>query len=432
MKKIYTIIIISLIGCGFSANAQSAYTLDWGTSFSTAWTAGSSTAHTTKTFGTSNITATVSFASPEVNALSSFAGFTSPQISSAGFPFNSQLGSNVSNLALGMDLASSSNYVDITITFSAPVNNVTFNIADIDKSANNSNTYYDEVLVTGVNGGTSVTNPTLAKLNGTLVNNTTDTVIISGNIAHSNTTSGRGGNTPSNGTDQNGTVTVNFGIVPLTSVTIRYRNTAGAQANPAQQAIGIGNINFQKASLLPVILNNFSAALTNNEIELDWQTSQELNSDKFIVEKSTDGINWQTIAVVAAAKNSDITKNYSITDGQVLAINYYRLKEVDADGSYTYSKVVKITKAEKTDFSVKIFPNPVTATATVTTSSSVSKTVHIGVFNSNGIQVKEITKQLTIGTNNIDIPAVSTLPNGMYTVVMSGNNTAASLQFIKQ
>lgn len=187
-------------------------------------------------------------------------------------------------------------------------------------------------------------------------------------------------------------------------------------------------------SLLPVTFTSFSATMVNNTALIAWTTQQEYNSDRFIIEKSNDGINWNVLTSVPAAQTSNSPKNYSSTDVQVQAVNYYRLKEVDLDGSYQFSKVVKITIAEKNSFAVKIFPNPVTSTATIAASSDTNKTIHIKIISSNGTQVKEMTKQLYAGTNNIDIPAVNTFANGMYTIVISNNeNTApATLRFIKQ
>ncbi|RYG03858.1 MAG: hypothetical protein EOO02_07470, partial [Chitinophagaceae bacterium] len=327
--------ILILILCTNVINAQT-YTMNWGTNFSPAWTAGSSATRTTTSIGASGVTATVTLTSNESTAMSSVTAFSSPMVSSGGTPFTTQLGSNVANLALAMDLNANTSYVDVKIDFSSAVNNVTFNIADIDKVNSTSTTYFDEVLVTGSNGVISVT-PSLSKHNGTAQNATVDSVLISGNIARANTTSGRGSNSPSSTADQNATVTVNFGTTGITTMTIRYRNATGANANPAVQGIAIGNISFsQNTLILPVVLTSFNARVKNNGAEINWSTSQETKSEKFLVEKSEDGKVWNTIANVAAAKSSTTTKDYSAFDATPGAVNYYRLKQVDIDGAYSY------------------------------------------------------------------------------------------------
>jgi Secretion system C-terminal sorting domain len=104
------------------------------------------------------------------------------------------------------------------------------------------------------------------------------------------------------------------------------------------------------------------------------------------------------------------------------------LKEVDKDGAYVYSKVLKIAGKENNNSSVKVFPNPVTSSATLSVNSKENKTATIKVYSNSGKLVKQITRQLGMGTTNIDIPSVNTLANGMYTVMMDNS----AVQFIKQ
>ena len=131
--------------------------------------------------------------------------------------------------------------------------------------------------------------------------------------------------------------------------------------------------------------------------------------------------------------NSSLPVNYTSADVQPYAITYCRLKQVDLDGAYVYSKVLRMIK-ENNNFSIKVFPNPVTSIATITTTSKENKSVHIKVYSNNGMLVNEMTRQITTGTNNIDIPSVSSLAIGMYTVTIddSGNNQPGVARFIKQ
>ncbi|MET0242164.1 MAG: T9SS type A sorting domain-containing protein [Flavitalea sp.] len=422
-----------LILCTNVLTAQT-YTMNWGTNFSPAWTAGSSATRTTTSIGASGVTATVALTSNESTAMSSVTAFSSPMVSSAGNPFTTQLGSNVANLALAMDLNANTSYVDVKIDFSSAVNNVTFNIADIDKVNSTSTTYFDEVLVTGSNGVVSVT-PSLSKHNGTSQLASRDSVLISGNIARANTTSGVGSNSPSTTTDQNATVTVNFGSTSITTMTIRYRNATGAQANPAAQAIAIGNISFsQNTLILPVVLTSFNAHTKNNGAEITWSTSQEAKSEKFLVEKSTDGKIWNTITTVAAAKSSTTTKNYSAFDATPEAVNYYRLKQVDIDGTFTYSKTVTLTTSGGNKIEAKVYPNPVTSAATVSINSPASANATIALFNIGGVKISSVNTNLEAGYNNIALANVSTLKTGTYLVIVT--NTADKSQdtfkFVKQ
>lgn len=186
-------------------------------------------------------------------------------------------------------------------------------------------------------------------------------------------------------------------------------------------------------STLPVKLSDFSGTWYNNHVSLTWTTQQELNAASFIVEKSSDGNSWQTLTTVAANGNSNIATVYYATDAQPYLVTYYRLKQVDKDGAYEYSKVIKVMGTQKNDVSIRLYPNPVVNTATIATSSTSARAVVVKVFSSNGTQVKEFKKQLNAGFNTIDIPSVNTLTTGIYTVVMEGNVNGQLLtaQFVK-
>ena len=185
---------------------------------------------------------------------------------------------------------------------------------------------------------------------------------------------------------------------------------------------------------LPVTLTNFAASWINNIVALNWTTEQELNSDKFIVEKSTDGSNWQVLNIVAASGNSMTLKKYTTTDEHPNTVNYYRLKQVDINGIYVYSKVIRMNAEGTVNAAIRVFPNPAVANATVSVTSTGNQAVKIKVYNNSGILMKELARQLIIGTNNIDIPGVNTLSGGLYIVTVedvSGNRIGA-VQFIKQ
>lgn len=110
---------------------------------------------------------------------------------------------------------------------------------------------------------------------------------------------------------------------------------------------------------LPVTLTSFTATRRNNTGLLQWQTSQELNSKSFTIEKSTDGTLYIPIGTVEAAGNSQAIINYQFTD-PVLANgnNHYRLRMNDIDGRSGHSDI-RIIQAENTSFNLQVFPNPV-------------------------------------------------------------------------
>lgn len=96
--------------------------------------------------------------------------------------------------------------------------------------------------------------------------------------------------------------------------------------------------------VLPVTLLNFHGQLNNNII-LDWSTSAETNSKYFDLQKSNDGYDFYSIGTVNAFGTSNFQHNYTFTDKQVNQLNYYRLKMVDIDGHFIYSKTILIKSA---------------------------------------------------------------------------------------
>lgn len=113
------------------------------------------------------------------------------------------------------------------------------------------------------------------------------------------------------------------------------------------------------SAALPVSLLSFTATGDNGKTLLNWSTAQEQNSDHFDIEHSTDGISFSSIGQVAAANNSSLKTDYSFTDAMPVAgANYYRLKMVDLDGQFTYSKVAIVNFQAGGPSVVAAYPNP--------------------------------------------------------------------------
>lgn len=121
---------------------------------------------------------------------------------------------------------------------------------------------------------------------------------------------------------------------------------------------GYGMWKSSTLTVLPISLLSFSGSLQKDNITVQWATSSESNSKQFELEKSFDGVNFRTIATIAAAGNSSSIKNYSYQDKEVPAEkNYYRLKSVDIDGRSTRSNVI-LVKFEGATQGLVIMGNP--------------------------------------------------------------------------
>ena len=110
---------------------------------------------------------------------------------------------------------------------------------------------------------------------------------------------------------------------------------------------------------LPVTLIGFSGRKEGMISELNWRTASETNSKNFEVEHSIDVKNWLSIGSLNSAIESKTTHNYTFThNNPVAGANYYRLKMIDQDNTFSYSKIVNLFFED--DFKIVIHPNPVT------------------------------------------------------------------------
>ena len=164
------------------------------------------------------------------------------------------------------------------------------------------------------------------------------------------------------------------------------------------------------AIVLPVELTDFTAIPVDNDyVILNWTTVSEANSDKFIIERSTDGENWEEISEINAAGNSTSVINYEYFDYRAISgDNYYRLIQVDIDGR-RYNSPVTYASLTSND-ELLVYPNPASA-GTQITIQNILNGDKIYIRNSSGnIALEEIAYSIS-GSLKIDI---TNLQPGMY------------------
>lgn len=111
-------------------------------------------------------------------------------------------------------------------------------------------------------------------------------------------------------------------------------------------------------SFLPVELTSFRGAALNDQVELHWTTATELNNDFFAIEHSTDGIAFRTVGQVKGAGTTSEEVQYEFMHRKPIAgTNYYRLKQVDFDGTVDYSDLIAVDMYKRSG-GISVFPNP--------------------------------------------------------------------------
>lgn len=170
-------------------------------------------------------------------------------------------------------------------------------------------------------------------------------------------------------------------------------------------------------TLLPVKLLLFNLKKVKTTILISWTTTQEINSNYFIVQHSLDGNNWTGITKISAAGSSNSNINYQFTDNApILGINYYRLMQVDKNEVTTFSTAMNIQFAVNTD--VSITPNPTNGFTTISWSQYYNAANKVSVLNTNGTVIKEITTNEQYYKLN-----TSSFSKGIYYIkVLNGKN----------
>jgi len=204
------------------------------------------------------------------------------------------------------------------------------------------------------------------------------------------------------------------------SVTFIASNTATHITISGDPSLNSGNRwtfidNFEKISTLPVELVNFNASSVNNKlVQLDWQTASEINNDYFTIERSVDGTDWKELTQINGSGSSSSLLNYSVNDyNPYLGVSYYRLKQTDFDGQYSYSQISSVN-IQKTRYSeIEIYPNPTKNQITILGSSYELEQVKI--YNVLGQDVTILTEKIINNESKIIINLLN-LNTGMYYV----------------
>jgi hypothetical protein len=182
-------------------------------------------------------------------------------------------------------------------------------------------------------------------INGTFENkNNSNTVTINGNMTvHGTFTNGNGGIVSGSGN-----LTLMSGPATNTGTTFGCTGMDPCTSYPCI---------VEPCTVLPIQLISFNATTKNKSVELEWATATEKNNDFFTVEKSIDGIEYIPVATYKGAGNSEYLLLYNATDNTPYpGISYYRLKQTDFDGKYTYSLPVAVRI--QTSGSYQLIPNP--------------------------------------------------------------------------
>jgi hypothetical protein len=179
--------------------------------------------------------------------------------------------------------------------------------------------------------------------------------------------------------------------------------------------------------ILPVEFIELKAEHINNFVKVSWATESELNNEYFVVERSKDAINFETVSTVQGAANTSTRNSYSVNDNNPYeGITYYRIKQYDFDGYFKYSNIVAVN-IKPIDETVVIYPNPVSANGVLEISTVETAEQILSIFDVTGKLVYSKKYILVAGKNQL-ILETNGLSRGVYFVKIGDINT----KFIKE
>jgi hypothetical protein len=180
--------------------------------------------------------------------------------------------------------------------------------------------------------------------------------------------------------------------------------------------------------VLPLAWKFVKAQLVNSTSLVSWATSQEINTSMFEIEHSENGIRFVKLGEVAAAGNSSTVSNYNFTHAKpVTGFNYYRIKQIDLDGNYTYSAIVKVLNKNDVKQTI-IAPNPVIDVLNIVEPITIYIS-SVEVYDGKGALL--IRKLVNRDEQVYSLP-VSMLANGNYVLKVNYKTGSKTMSFIKQ
>jgi len=191
----------------------------------------------------------------------------------------------------------------------------------------------------------------------------------------------------------------------------------------------------QTTDIVPVELLAFKASVRNSDVELLWSTASELNNMGFEIERSIDNQdNFVTVGFVNGKGNSTEINYYSFTDNpQLSGVNqlYYRLKQIDFDGTFSYSDVVNVSYDVPAEFVLsQNYPNPFNPSTMISYFVPKESFVSIKVYDFLGREVTTLVNETRVVGSYETVFDASNLPSGAYFYTLIAENYSSTKKMI--
>ena len=238
-----------------------------------------------------------------------------------------------------------------------------------------------------------------------------------------------------------GVVTANRGVCDLSNGNFLTTNAAGlfeingTTGDTVRQIIaGVSGrfISPYDLAIIPVELTSFVGSSSNGNVELNWTTATELNNSGFEIQRSVDEYNFSKIGFVTGYGTTTDPKTYSFMDySSTTGKQYYRLRQIDFNGSFNYSGTIEIDVSAPIEFELQQnYPNPFNPSTLISYSIPQNSFVTLQVNDILGNEVATLVKQAqSVGKYDIIFNA-SNLSNGVYFYTIKADNFTSTKKMI--
>lgn len=189
-----------------------------------------------------------------------------------------------------------------------------------------------------------------------------------------------------------------------------------------------------EAAALPITLVSFKASIDDaNHVKLDWVTASEVNNAFYSIERSTDGLNFETIGRIDGAGNSDALLYYTYIDtNPVNGLSFYRLKQTDFTGESDYSEIRSVRVTSQFESSYSAYPNPIRHGETLRIAYAIEEDqiLRLTVLNTKGQVILRKEEEALVREDYIEI-STSEFEKGLCLIrVLDENNRVQTLKVI--
>jgi hypothetical protein len=201
--------------------------------------------------------------------------------------------------------------------------------------------------------------------------------------------------------------------------------SAGITSDPTTNAVTISSVTAldntsriwtisREDNPLPIKLLSFNAVCNDDKVSLNWATASEINNNYFTIERSKDAVTWEVVTTTPGAGNSNTLLYYSATDNQPYSgYSYYRLKQTDYNGDYTYSDIRSSSCEKEVNYLVTLYPNPASNNLNLQMNIPESTEIEVKIINAMGQDLKFENFHIGQG-NNIVSMDISALKPAIY------------------